>query len=45
MTPDLDIYRAASVIIMQYGEDAPPRRLKMLAGVEPLLDRLPLRNS
>ncbi len=23
MIPDLDIYRAASVIIMQYGEDAP----------------------
>ncbi len=23
MTPDLDLYRAASVIIKQYGEDAP----------------------
>ncbi len=23
MTPDLDIYRAASVIIKQYGQDAP----------------------
>ena len=23
MTPDLDIYRAANVIIKQYGEDAP----------------------